>query len=269
MSKAGGTVDGYPVPMIDVTVAHPARVYNYLLGGKDNFEADRELARMMMQAKPDMVAGTRANRDFLGRAVAYLAGEAGIRQFLDIGTGLPAAGNTHEVAQAVAPDSRVVYVDNDPIVLAHARALLTSGPQGACAYLYADANDPDRVLALAADTLDFSRPVAVIMMAILHVIEDQYAVVGSFMRAVPSGSYLAISIAASDIDVERQADLAARLREAVPSLPTTFRSRPEVERFFDGLELVEPGITTISRWRPAPGTPDRDMSAYAAVARKP
>jgi trans-aconitate methyltransferase len=267
-SRRGRTVSR-PGQLIDTSVPHQARVYDYLLGGKDNFEADRQLARLMMAATPDIVTGARANRDFLARAVRYLADEAGIRQFLDIGTGIPSAGNTHEVAQAVAPDSRVVYVDSDPVVLAHARALLTSSPQGACAYVDADANDPETVLALAAGTLDFSRPVAVTMLAILHVLEDQYSVVRAFMRGVPSGSYLAITIAASDLDAERQAALAAQLRESVPDLPTVFRSRPEVERFFDGLELVEPGIAAVNLWRPPAGTPDREVAAYAAVARKP
>lgn len=269
MNRYPGKAGDHPVPVVDASVPHPARVYDYLLGGKDNFEADRALARQMMEVTPDIASGARANREFLARAVRYLAGEARIRQFLDVGTGIPAAGNTHEVAQAVAPDARVVYVDRDPIVLVHARALLTSGPQGACAYLDADANDPQTVLALAADTLDFSQPIAVTLLAVLHVLEDQYAVVRSFMSAVPSGSYLALTIAASDIDAERQGVLAAQLKETVPSLPTTFRSRPEVERFFDGLELVEPGITTLNRWRPAPGTSQGEIAAYAAVARKP
>jgi SAM-dependent methyltransferase len=242
---------------------------NSYYSGKDNFEADRVVGNLAVEANPNIIPGVRANRDFLIRAVRYLAGDVGIRQFLDIGTGIPAANNTHEVAQAIAPDARVVYVDKDPIVLAHARALLTSTPLGACAYLDADANDPDAILATAAQTLDFSQPIAVTMLAILQVLADPYAVVESIMRAVPSGSYLAISIPASDVDAGPQAAAARYLAKGSPGVPLKFRSRSEVERFFVGLELVEPGVTTVTHWRPAPGTPDRDLPAYAAVARKP
>ncbi|WP_300609952.1 SAM-dependent methyltransferase [Trebonia sp.] len=257
------------IPLVDTNVPHQARVYDYWLGGKDNFTVDRATGDLALEANPDIIMGVRANRDFLIRAVRYLAGEAGIRQFLDIGTGIPTANNTHEVAQAVAPDSRVVYVDKDPIVLAHARALLTSTEQGTCAYLDADANDPDTILMLAEHTLDFSQPVAVTMLAILQVLRDPYAVVERLMQAVPSGSYLAISIPASDIDAERQAAAAVHLAAGSPGVTLTFRSRPEVERFFAGLELVEPGVTTANRWRPLPETPDRELPAYVAVGRKP
>ncbi len=259
----------HQIPLVDTSVPHQARVYDYWLGGKDNFAVDRAMGDLALQVNPDIIMGVRANRDFLIRAVRYLAGEAGIRQFLDIGTGIPTANNTHEVAQAVAPDSRVVYVDKDPIVLAHARALLTSTPQGTCAYLDADANDPDTILMLAERTLDFSQPIAVTMLAILQVLKDPYAVIERIMRAVPSGSYLAISIPASDIDAERQAAAAAHLTEGSPGVTLTFRSRPEVERFFEGLELVGPGVTTANRWRPLPGTPDRELPAWVAVGKKP
>jgi trans-aconitate methyltransferase len=263
--------DDYQPPDIDTSVAHQARVYNYLLGGKDNFAADREVGDKAMQVYPDLAIGTRANRAFLGRAVRFLAGEAGIRQFLDIGTGIPSANNTHEVAQAVAPESRVVYVDNDPIVLAHARALLTSAPEGRTAYLDADANDPDTILARAARTLDFSRPVAITLLMILQVIKDPYALTSRLLRAVSAGSYLAISIPASDIlQPEAQAEVTRRLNEGIPGITVTLRSHAEVTRFFDGLELLEPGVVPVNHWRPGPGGPDpaRELAAYAAVGRK-
>ncbi len=177
---------------IDVTVAHPARVYDYWLGGKDNFAADRQAAEEVLKAKPGIRLNVRANRGFLARSVRYLAGEAGISQFLDIGTGIPAANNTHEVAQAVRPDARVVYIDNDPIVLTHARALLTS-TQGATSFIEADLRDTGLILNAAAKTLDFSKPVAVMMIAVLHLVPDQddpWRIVSEFMRAVPPGSYL-------------------------------------------------------------------------------
>jgi hypothetical protein len=202
--------------------------------------------------------------------VRFLAAEAGIRQFLDIGTGIPSAGNTHEVAQGVAPDSRVVYVDNDPIVLAHARALLASGPEGRTAYLDADANDAETILARAAETLDLSRPVAISLLFILQVIVDPYALTSSLLRAVPAGSYLTISIPASDIQPEAQAEMIRRLAKDVPDITITFRGHGEVERFFSDLDLLEPGVVPVNHWRPGPGGPDpaKDLPAYAAVGRK-
>jgi hypothetical protein len=195
--------DGHKPPDIDTSVAHQARVYDYWLGGKDNFAADREVGDKVLQGYPDAAVATRANRAFLGRAVRFLAAEAGIRQFLDIGTGIPSADNTHEVAQGVAPQSRVVYVDKDPIVLAHARALLTSAPEGQTAYLDADANDPDTILARAAGTLDFSQPVAITLLFILHALKDPYAVTSRLVDAVAPGSYLAISIPAAAVGRKR------------------------------------------------------------------
>jgi S-adenosyl methyltransferase len=237
----------------DTSVAHIARVYDYWLGGKDNFAADRAAAEQAMAAYPNIVFSVRANRAFLARAVRYLAGEAGIRQFLDIGTGIPASNNTHEVAQSVAPEARVVYVDNDPIVLAHARALLTSGPHGVTSYLDADLRDTGRVLAVAAETLDFSRPVAVMLMAILqHVDEadDPYGVVATLLAALPPGSYLTVSHPGSDIDAEAQGQLAERLNRTMAE-KVTMRDRAQVARFFDGLEMVEPGLVRVPQWRPA------------------
>jgi trans-aconitate methyltransferase len=261
--------DGREPPDIDISVAHQARVYDYLLGGKDNFAADREVGEKILQASPDLVVVNRANRAFLGRAVRFMA-EAGIRQFLDIGTGIPSANNTHEVAQGVAPESRIVYVDNDPIVLAHARALLTSAPEGQTAYLDADANDPDTILAKAAGTLDFSQPVAITLLFVLQVIKDPYALTSRLLRAVPPGSYLAISIPASDIQPAAQAEMIRRLAKDVPDVTITFRGHAEVARFFDGLELLEPGVVPVNHWRPGPGGPDpaRKLPAYAAVGRK-
>jgi len=237
----------------DTSVAHIARVYDYWLGGKDNFAADREAAEQAIAAYPDIVFSVRANRAFLARAVRYLAGEAGIRQFLDIGTGIPATSNTHEVAQSVAPDSRVVYVDNDPVVLAHARALLTSGPHGVTSYLDADLRDTERVLSTAAETLDFSKPVAVMLMAILQHVDDAdnpWAIVAALLDAVPAGSYLALSHPASDIEAEAQGELARRLNRTMAE-GVTLRDHAQVTRFFTGLELVEPGLVRVPEWRPA------------------
>jgi hypothetical protein len=262
--------DDQEPPDIDTSVAHQARVYDYLLGGKDNFASDRAVGEKILQAYPDSAVGTRANRAFLGRAVSFLAGEAGIRQFLDIGTGIPSANNTHEVAQGVAPESRIVYADNDPIVLAHARALLTSAPEGQTAYLDADANDPDTILARAAETLDFSQPVAIMLLLILHSIEKPYAVTSRLLDALPPGSYLAISVAASDIQPEAGAEATRRLNESLPGVAMTFRSHAEVTRFFDGLELLEPGVVPANYWRPGPGGPDpvAAIPAHAGVGRK-
>jgi trans-aconitate methyltransferase len=262
--------DDQEPPDIDTSVAHQARVYDYLLGGKDNFAADREAGDKALQAYPDLAVGVRANRAFLGRAVRFLAGEAGIRQFLDIGTGIPSANNTHEVAQAVAPESRVVYVDNDPIVLAHARALLTSAPEGQTAYLDANANDPDAILARAAGTLDFSQPVAITLLMILHVLKDPYALTSRLLDAVAPGSYLAISIPAGDIQPEAVAELVRRMNESFPDVAATIPSHAEMTRFFDGLELLEPGVVPVNYWRPGPGGPDPagELAAYAAAGWK-
>jgi hypothetical protein len=258
-------------PDFDTGVAHPARVYDYWLGGKDNFAADREAAERVLAVSPGLRFRVRANRAFLARCVRYLAGEAGIRQFLDIGTGIPSANNTHEVAQATAPDARIVYVDNDPIVLAHARALLTSTEQGATAYIQADLRDTGAILGQAAGTLDFSRPVAIMLLGILHLIsdtEDPYGIVAQLLDAVPAGSYLAISHPASDIH-PTQAEAQRRYNERV-STPQTMRTHAEVSRFFDGLTLVRPGVVYVHKWRPDPGIelPEDVTSAHGGVGRK-
>jgi hypothetical protein len=256
---------------IDTSVAHVARVYDFWLGGKDNFAADRAAGQQAIQAYPDIVYSVRANRAFLARTVRYLAGEAGIRQFLDIGTGIPTANNTHEVAQDVAPGSSVVYVDNDPVVLTHARALLVSGQHGHTSYIDADLRDTKPILAEAAQTLDFSRPVAIMLMAILQHIdeaEDPYAIVDSLLAAVPPGSYLAISHPAADIETEAMAQMAERLNKLMAE-KVTFRTRPQVARFFDGLELAEPGMVRVQEWRPASEIEAKSPAAlWGGVGRK-
>jgi hypothetical protein len=238
---------------IDAKAAHPARVYDYWLGGKDNFEADRIAGEEAIGAYPGIRASARANRAFLARSTRYLAAEAGIRQFLDIGTGLPTADNTHEVAQSIAPRSRIVYVDNDPLVLSHARALLTSSPQGVTAYLDADLRDPDKILQQAAGTLDFAQPVAIMLLAILHYIPDlaeAQRIVARLISAVPSGSYLVISHAASDISAEEMAEMIRRMNQRLAEGNHVGRPREVVAQFFDGLELLEPGVVRVTDWRP-------------------
>ena len=257
-------------PAFDTSVAHHARIYDYLLGGKDHYAADRKAGDALIAAYPTMVKLARANRAFLGRVVRFLAGEAGIRQFLDIGTGIPAAGNTHQVAQEVAPDSRVVYVDYDPVVLAHARALLASGPHGTTDYIDADARDVGTVLEGAARTLDFSRPVAAISLLTLHAIsddDDPHAIMARIMDAVPAGSYLAISHPASDIEPDRVTDLQARVNQ-LSYQQYTGRSHAQVMRFFAGLDLVEPGLVQVHQWRPGIQT-NRPLALWAGVGRKP
>ncbi len=266
---------GLPPPEFNTGVAHPARVYDYWLGGKDNYAADRVLGDAMIELVPSTRPAVRANRAFLGRAVRYLAGEAGIRQFLDIGTGIPTAGNVHEVAQSAAPESRVFYVDNDPIVLAHARALMTSHPAGATAFIQADLREPGKILAdpeLRA-TLDLGRPVALMLIAILHFVNDAddgaRGIVAELVDALPSGSYLTISHLTADFDPEEAAaGRAAGQRSGITYVP---RSRAEVAAFFTGLDLVDPGVVPLLEWRPDSGTPQDPLAVrmYAAMGRKP
>jgi S-adenosyl methyltransferase len=261
------------IARIDTSVAHPARVYDYWLGGKDNFAADREAAERVLAVTPNLRYRVRANRAFLARAVRYLADDAGIRQFLDIGTGIPSGNNTHEVAQAAAPDARIVYVDNDPIVLTHARALLASGPQGATQYVDGDLRQPDRILHEAARTLDLTQPTALLLFGIMHLVqdsEDPYAIVASLMDALPAGSYLALSHPASDFHAGSQAEAQRRYNERV-STPQTLRTREEVARFFEGLELVPPGLVYVHTWRPdeTDVAPPDNVSAHGGVGRKP
>jgi len=261
---------GGPV-LFDTSVAHVARVYDYWLGGKDNFAADRAAGDQAISAFPAIPLSARANRAYLARVVRFLTGEAGIRQFLDIGTVIPTANHTHQVAQSVAPDCRVVYADNDPVVLSHARALLTGHPAGATEYIDADLNDPQNILDGAGRLLDFSRPVAVILMAILQHIDDEhdpYAIVAALMGALPTGSYLALSHPASDIDAEAMAKMADVLNKMMAE-KVTFRDRAAVSGFFAGLELVEPGLVQASKWRPASEMEAASPAAlWAGVARK-
>jgi O-methyltransferase involved in polyketide biosynthesis len=258
---------------IDSTVPHSARIWNYWLGGKDNYAVDRLAGDQTIAVLPEIVDIARASRAFLARVVRYLAADAGIRQFLDIGTGLPTANNTHEVAQRIAPESRVVYVDNDPLVLTHARALLVGSPEGATDYIDADARDVDTVLDGAAKTLDFTRPVAITMLGILPFIGDDGEALGIVRRllaAVPPGSYLAITHSTSEVSGERVIE-AVRQWNAVAPTPYTLRSPAQIAEFFEGLELVEPGLVPCPRWRPDPDDADggRDMDEYCGLARKP
>ena len=258
---------------IDTSVAHSARVYNYLLGGKDHFAADRDAGDQMIAALPNVVSGSRMNRAFLARAVRYLVTECGIRQFLDIGTGIPSANNTHEVAQAIAPEARIVYVDNDPIVLAHARALLTGTPEGSVAFLRADLRGPEEILGAAAATLDFSQPVALMMLMVLHMVpdaDDPYGIVDRLLNALPQGSYLALSHPPSDVLPEGVAKVQQRFNARLGTGQfMTARSRDEVTRFFGGLELVPPGLVQVHQWRPdGPTDPHAPASIWCAVGRK-
>ena len=261
-----------PLPF-DTSVAHQARMYNYVLGGKDNYAADRAAVEAWLKVDPGVAVSCRANRAFLGRAVRYLAAEAGIRQFLDIGTGIPTAGNTHEVAQAAAPESRVVYVDYDPVVLAHARALLTSSDAGATEYIDADLRDTGTIIRQARQLLDLTRPVAVTLLAILHAIpdsDDPHAIVARIMDAVPSGSYLVISHAGSDLLERETLDNLQDIVTQMVHLEPGFRSREQVGRFFDGLDLVEPGLVRAEEWHLGPAADGAGKSTFwCAVGRKP
>ena len=257
---------------IDTTVPHAARIWNYWLGGKDNFAVDRAAGDEFIKVFPGIVDVARAGRAFLARSIIYLAGEQGIRQFLDVGTGLPTADNTHQIAQRVAPEARIVYVDNDPLVLAHARALLTSSSEGVTAYIDADVREPDKIIAEAAKTLDFDQPIALILSGIMGFIPDTgeaRSIVHSLTGALPSGSYLdfcdGIHAPATDLDQATQD------YEETGAIPYVLRTPEEIASFFDGLEPVEPGLVSIKLWRP---DADSDVSAaemsyFGGVARKP
>ncbi|MBB2910864.1 O-methyltransferase involved in polyketide biosynthesis [Streptosporangium becharense] len=255
-------------------IAHNARVWNYWLGGKDHYPADREVGDRVFGMFPNIVHVARADRAFLGRAVRHLAGEAGVSQFLDIGTGLPTVDNTHEVAQRVRPESRIVYVDNDPLVLLHARALLSGTPEGVTDYIDADARDPEAILRAAAKTLDFTRPVAVMLLGIMNFVLDvaeAQSVVRRLMAAVPSGSYLALTHPTVELGGEANIE-AMRFWNEHARPPIVARTGEEIARFFDGLELLEPGLVSCSRWRPEAvgiGDAPEQVAQYGAVARKP
>ncbi|WBB80941.1 SAM-dependent methyltransferase [Micromonospora sp. WMMD882] len=272
MTQTGHHAEPGPVaqPRVDSSVAHNARVWNHWLGGKDNFDADRRVGDHVRQMFPVIGEVARADRRFLARAIGFLAGDAGVRQFLDVGTGLPTADNTHDLAQAIAPESRIVYVDNDPMVLVHARALLTSRPEGVTRYVEADVHQPETILAAAAETLDLDRPVAVMMLGILNFVldtDEAYAIVRRLMDAAPSGSYLAVTHPTLELDGE--ANMAAmEFWNAHAAPPIRARTGAEIAGFLTGLELVEPGLVSCSRWRPTnPDAPS--VPQYGAVARKP
>jgi hypothetical protein len=255
----------------DVSVAHIARVYNYWLGGKDHFTADRAAGDATIEVYPGIRMSAQANRAFLARAVRYLAGTEGIRQFLDIGTGLPTANNTHEVAQATAPGSRIVYVDNDPLVLAHARALLTSSAEGTTAYLDADLRDTEKILEQAAGILDFSQPVAIMLIAVLHYIPglaEARDVVARLLAAVPPGSFLAISHAGSDLFPHEIAAFEKNLNEHLPSDRHVARTQEDVALFFEGTTLLTPGVVRVSEWRPATAEAAAHTTLWGGVGRK-
>jgi len=258
-------------PQLDTTEAHSARVWNYLLGGKDNFAADRATGDLILTLFPGIAHVARVQRRFLARAVRYLA-DAGVIQFLDIGTGLPTANNTHQVAQQVAPRSRIVYVDNDPLVLVHAEALLTSAPDGVTSYIEADVRDPDAILRGAARTLDFSRPVALMMLGIMGQIDDSDepgSIVAWLLDALPPGSYLALS---DGTDTNPELNQAVAVYNQNSASSYHLRSPDRIAGFFAGLDLVPPGVVTTSRWRPdvrdAEEEP-KEIDAICGVGRKP
>jgi S-adenosyl methyltransferase len=267
---SAGAIDGLD---LDVSVPHPARMHNYVLGGKDHFAADREAAEKRLAILPDWRTSARENRHFLGRAVRYLTAEAGIRQFLDIGPGLPAAGATHEDAQAIAPEARVAYVDNDPMVISHARALLTSTRQGSCGYIHADLSEPGDILAkiTASGVLDFSEPTALLLLAVLHFIPaslDPPLIVRTLLDALAPGSYAVVSHLTRDHDparVSRSMKVGDQIGVPVRSL-----TLDEFEDLFTGLDLLDPGAVLVSEWRrdiPGPRPLPSEINFYGAVAR--
>jgi hypothetical protein len=270
--------DARPIE-VDGSVARPARVYDYVLGGKDNFAADREVAEHAAAARGDggidhARAAVKADREFLGRAVRYLVADAGVRQFLDIGTGIPHGDNIHEIAQNIAPESRIVYVDDDAVVLAHAHRLRKSSPQGATAYVDADPRQVDKVLRQAPETLDMSQPIAVTLFGTLHHVldeDDPHKIVSRLLDAVPSGSYLAVSHLTDDIMTEAVTEAAKRINESGTGFRLIVRSGDSISRFFDGLVMVEPGLVTADRWHPdgAPASDGLEMPYYVAIGRKP
>ncbi|AYN43434.1 SAM-dependent methyltransferase [Streptomyces dangxiongensis] len=268
--------DGWPADRIDTENAHSARIYDYILGGKDYYPADREAGDAMSREWPALPVHMRANRDFMNRAVRWLAEEAGVRQFLDIGTGIPTSPNLHEIAQAVAPGSRVVYADNDPIVLTLSQGLLASAPEGRTSYIEADFRDPSAILDAPElrETLDLSRPVALTVIAIVHFMldeDDAVGVVRRLLEPLPSGSYLAMSIGTAEFAPEEVGRVAREY--AARNMPMRLRTLDEAHAFFEGLELVEPGIVQVHKWHPdgtgEKGIRDEDIAMYGAVARKP
>jgi hypothetical protein len=255
-------------------VAHTARIWNYWLGGKDHFAVDRQVGDRVREIFPVVIELARADRLFLGRAVRFLAGEAGIRQFLDIGTGLPTVDNTHEVAQRVAPDTRIVYVDNDPLVLIHARALLTSSAEGATDYIDADLHEPDTILREATKTLDFSQPVAIMLLGIMHFIDDDdelQRIIDRLLAAVPSGSYVAVANTTTAVNGEATAE-AVRVWNIDAQPKLKLRTPERIAEFFTGLDVVEPGWVSCSHWRPEitlNGSLPAPVDQWCGIVRKP
>ncbi|MGS2616841.1 SAM-dependent methyltransferase [Micromonospora sp. LZ34] len=256
---------------IDTSVPHSARIWNYWLGGKDNFAVDREAGDQYRQVFPGVVHVARASRQFLVRSIKFLTGEAGIRQFLDVGTGLPTADNTHQVAQRIAPDARIVYVDNDPLVLVHARALLVGTPEGKTAYIDANLHDPAAVIAEARETLDFQQPIGLILSGVMGHVPDYEAarsITRQLLAPLPSGSYLSLNDGTSLISAEMQK--AQDDYNDTGATPYTLRSPDQIAGFFEGLELVEPGVVPCPQWRPdADVDTPADIDAFGGVGRKP
>ncbi|WP_067792336.1 SAM-dependent methyltransferase [Actinomadura formosensis] len=270
--SAGNTPQDGPSDRIRSDRPHSARVWGYLLGGKENYPADRQVGDMIQEMFPDIALLARVQRYFLARAVRFLAGEAGIRQFLDIGAGLPTVDNTHEVAQRVAPESRIVYVDNDPLVLVHAQALLTSTPEGACDYIDADVRDPELILRKAAKALDFTRPIALTLLGIMGQIpdsDDPWGIVEHLLDALPAGSYLALS---DGTNTNATLNHAIETYNANSASSYHLRSPDQIARFFDRLEPVEPGVVPTSMWRPdLPdiGDTPANVDSMCGVGHKP
>ncbi|MET8472885.1 SAM-dependent methyltransferase [Streptomyces sp. NPDC006422] len=265
MTDADGAA---PEGRISSHIAHNARVWNYWLGGKDHYEVDEKVGDMVTSMYPSIGEVARADRAFLGRAVSYLAGQEGVRQFLDVGTGLPTVDNTHEVAQRIAPDARVVYVDNDPIVLTHARALLTSSAEGRTNYVDADARDPRAIIEAASETLDFDQPVAIMLLGILNFVldtEEAASIVRELVAAVPSGSYVVLTHPTLELGGEGNEEAMAFWNENAKP-PITARTGAEIAAFLDGLEFVDPGLVSCARWRDDEAT---QVAQYGVVARKP
>jgi S-adenosyl methyltransferase len=256
---------------LDTTVPHSARLWNYLLGGKDHFAIDRTAGDKVLALLPEFAVSARASRDFLRRAVRFLTADVGIRQFLDIGTGLPTANNTHEVAQGVAPESRIVYVDNDPMVLAHARALLTSTVEGSADYIEADIRDLDRILAVAANTLRLDEPIGVVLLGVLDFLpadEEAYGAIKAIIDAVPAGSHVIISHPTWEVNAVA-IDRAIEIWNGHGCTPICARTPEAIARFFSGLELLEPGLVSCSQWRPDNGVEAAPVIDYGGVGRKP
>jgi S-adenosyl methyltransferase len=269
LSEIPGPITGLNQLSFDPSVPHPARVYGYWLGGKDHYEADRKVAGEVMRLRPQVVASARANRYFLARVVRYLAADCGIHQFLDIGTGLPAPNSTHQIAQQVDPACRVVYVDNDPLVLTHARALLTSAPQGACDYVDADSRDPETIVAEAAQTLNFTQPAAILLLAVAHFLADcdrPAEIVAALASALAPGSYVALSHLTADFAPQQVAAAVTAYNTQVP-VPVIARTHAQVTSLFGGLPLLAPGVVPVSEWRPEAGDPfGQPADLHAGVA---